>query len=435
MALLREDFDVESIITSEPMDAAQLQKRLKEWADKDYLAYFWTPTEIQLLKHYSPHAYQSAVDADLTDSGRLLRRVIFQYQSEIVNRSSVIDAGILAGKRNIETVRHQILNLDRLNGLAAILETEYEDIYLADLAQETLDDKLIEAKLAYATLLGTMPNWLDEVPTVTKSAPDLGVARDTQFSYIDEVLGKIGPRVVAIVLYGSASRETNPDNVKDRDNYLVVQDGTLPEIYQILQGHRFQPSKDGKPVGFNLIEQRSFARFLRMNHDANESLEHCKVLYGEAEFPVVSENEIQQRGTSYAVLRSKILKSSAAWQMVTPRWLIGIPEMFDYLQKTPLFMIQAGLNLTEGVQSRNKGDFREVYAELGGNVADHREDVGYITECVCRAAAVSPLIAERFFKGMEFKDVPINLKATPISPDGNLVGYSNALSLMFLGYH
>jgi hypothetical protein len=420
-------------ITSQIIDeiptAEVLEQRLKN-SDKEQLLYFWTPIEVELLRQYAPSTFARVSGKDTESSlEQVAQRLIVQAQSELINRQSILDAGILAGKRNTETVRQHFKNLNTTINLFNLLtaNSQSAEYYLG---LEDLDAELIEIKLKYTEILRDMPEWLSPVQTVRKNAENSVTDR---FGYVDEVLTKLDGLVTGIVLYGSASREEDPNKVSDYDNYLIVEDNSLEKVYEILKGHRFQPAKDGKPVGYNIIEKSSFAKMLRMNHDPQESIKHCKVLFGEADFPLVSDEEVKQRGLSYAVLRSKALKSSAAWQVSTPGFVQGIPDLFNYFQKTQLFMIQAGLNWRDGIQARNKDDFVRVLSDLGGEVAPYNEDIGYTTTAMCRAAVTASKIAERFMKGAKFGDIPINFDNTEFNP--KLIEEYDSLAIQFLGYH
>ena len=230
----------------------------------------------------------------------------------------------------------------------------------------------------------------------------LNSTQKQRYSYIDDILGICGEEyVVATALYGSASRETNPDNYSDYDNFLVVKNGSLGRLYPKLKGRKFT-HQDGKHIGFNLVEESVFTNFIRLNHNQNEHLKYTIVLYGGLNFPIVSEAEICERGTSYAVLRLKALKSACAWITKNPGLLLNKKALFNYFQKTPLFIIQSALNSTEGVTYRGKDEIKSRLAEIGGEVIPFKPDRKYIVHATYQAAVWATQLLEKYYEGRRF---------------------------------
>jgi hypothetical protein len=269
------------------------------------------------------------------------------------------------------------------------------------LRSDDFDEILIHAKLRYAHLLKIMPELARPVGCTTKRA-DLTAEEKAKFSYIDDILEICGNTVTAIALYGSAAKEINPRNYSDYDNFLVVKDGSLGFLYPRLKGRKFK-HKDGKKVGLNLVEESVISKIIRFQHDPNEFLEYCKVLYGEIDFPEVPWYELKERGNSYAILRTKALKSACSWVTKEPNILKDKKDLFDYFMKTQLFIIQSALNQTEGIKFRTKDEFKERLAEVGGRVHPFKPDPRYILYSIYQATVTATKLLEKYYPDKEFK--------------------------------
>ena len=184
---------------------------------------------------------------------------------------------------------------------------------------------------------------------------------------------------------------------------MVVRDGSLPRIYPKIKGRRFT-NVDGKHLGVNIVEDSVFVKFIRLNHDPNEHLEYCQVLYGAVDFPVVSEREIRERGTSYAIIRTKSLKSACSWITKDPDVLLDKKDLFEYFQKTLLFIVQSALNSTEGVKYRSKEQLKRTLAEIGAVVLPFKQDTRYIVQATYQAAAWASQLLEKYYQGKQFEN-------------------------------
>jgi len=397
------ELDVKSKIV-DSINISGLEKELRNLHYNE-LKYLWTPTEIALIEEYIPSMYyRIAKELDIEKNGETKEKIVklaFQIQSELTNKSSTIDAGIIHKRRDEGAVSSAIYNLGRINRILEILGMEPRtELPENVLTGDELDEILIQIKLRYADILINLPEWAQPVEVVNKRER-LSSEQRQRYSYIDDILGICGEDVVAIALYGSASKETNPDNYSDYDNFLVVRNGSLEGLYPKLKGRKFT-HQDGKHIGFNLVEESAFTKFIRLNHNPNEHLKHTTVLYGHLDFPVVSEAEICERGTSYAVLRAKSLKSACPWITKNPGSLLNKKALFDYFQKTPLFIIQSALNYTEGVACRTKDEIKSRLAEIGGDVLPFKPDRKYIVHATYQAAVWATQLLEKYYEGKRF---------------------------------
>jgi len=394
-----EELDVKSKIVNS-IGISCLEKELCNLGYNE-IKCLWTPTEIALIEEYIPSMYyRIAKELGIKDGGETRERIVklaFQVQSELTNKSSTIDAGIIHKRRDEGSVSSAVHNLGRLCRMLEVLGMGHQKgLPEHVLIGGALDEILIQTKLRYVDFLRNLPEWAEPVEVVNKRA-ELSSEERQRFSYIDGILSICGEYVVAIALYGSASKETNPDNYSDYDNFLVVRNGTLERLYPKLKGRKFT-HYDGKHIGFNLVEESVFTKFIRLNHNPNEHLNHTIVLYGNLNFPVVSEAEICERGTSYAVLRLKALKSACAWITKNPCSLLDKKALFDYFQKTPLFIIRSALNFTERIAYRSKDEIKSRLAEIGGEVLHFKPDKKYIVRATYQAAVWATQLLEKYYK-------------------------------------
>jgi len=381
-----------------------LEKELRHLSCNE-IKYLWTPTEIVLIEDYIPSTYYRIAKAlgreNDRDTRKRIAKLAFQVQSELTNKSSTLDAGIIHKRRDKGSVSSAVYNLGRIRRMLEILGMgTQEGLPQHVLTGGNLDEILIQTKLRYASFLRDIPEWANPVEVVNKRA-ELSSTQRQRFSYIDEILRMCGEDVVAIALYGSASKETNPNNYSDYDNFLVVRNGSLERLYPKLKGREFT-HHDGKPIGFNLVEESVFTKFIRLNHKQNEHLKHTIVLYGGLNFPIVSEAEICERCTSYALLRLKALKSACAWITKNPDSLLNKRALFGYFQKTPLFIIQSALNTTEGTAYRSKDEIKSRLADIGGEILPFKSDKKYIVHAIYQAAVWATQLIEKYHEGKRF---------------------------------
>lgn len=404
------ELDVKSKVV-DSIGISVLEKELCNLNRND-IKYLWTPTEMVLIEEYIPSMYykiskEFGIENNIETKEGIVK-LGFQVQSELTNKSSTIDVGIIHKRRDEGSVSSTIHNLGRICRILEILGMgPQKGIPKHVLTGGNLDEILIQAKLRYADILRNLPERVHPIEIVNKRAK-LSSEQRQRFSYIDDILDICGENVVAIALYGSASKETNPDNYSDYDNFLVVRNGSLKRLYQKLKGNKFT-HQDGKHIGFNLVEESVFTKFIRLNHNQHEHLKYTLVLYGNLNFPVVSEAEICDRGTSYAVLRLKALKSACAWITKNPDLLLDKKALFDYFQKTPLFIIQSALNSTEGVACRSKDEIMSRLAEIGGEVLSFKPDKKYIVHAIYQASVWATQLIEKYYgEKSEFTNYKLN---------------------------
>ncbi|MBI2141162.1 hypothetical protein HYU16_01940 [Candidatus Woesearchaeota archaeon] len=371
--------------------------------------YLVTPIELGLMAQYVPStAYRFSRELGLPFPEETAERkamLAFQLQSEIVAKGSTIDSGIINGRRDAGSVSSKIYQLKRLSNIFRMLGVKPPEKIPADVLEHgNLDEILIAAKLRFAEFMKILPDWMLPVPVSVKRA-DLDSDQRKRFAYLEDILGIAGDNAVGVALYGSASRETDQAKFSDYDNYLVVKDGSLPQLYPYLVGKRFVNPFDGKPVSFNLIEESTFTKFARMHHDPSENLESGLVLYGELKFPVASGTETIERGVSHAVLRAKALKSAAIWVAQEPDVLSGKEPLFSFFQKSPVFIVQAGLNHALGIASRSRDDIVAAMRNIsGGSALPYQPDAAYLRDATHLAVTSATLLLEHFFSGKQFQN-------------------------------
>ena len=217
-SVLCEELDVKSKIVDN-ISISALEKELHNLSYNE-IKYLWTPTEILLIEEYIPSMYYKIAKELGIGNGRETREIIgklaFQVQSELTNKSSTIDAGIIHKRRDEGSVSSTVYNLGRICRMLEILGMgPQRELPEHVLAGGDLDEILIQTKLRYADFLRNLPEWTQPVEVVNKRV-ELNSEQKQRYSYIDDILGICGEEyVVATALYGSASRETNPDNYSD----------------------------------------------------------------------------------------------------------------------------------------------------------------------------------------------------------------------------
>lgn len=378
-----------------------LEEELKDLGHNS-IKYLFTPTELILLEDYIPSIYHKvAGDLGINNEDNIGSKLAFQVQSELVNKASTLDSGIIHGRRDEGTVRSKIYNWGRLCRMAELLGLgEQEGLSQKVLDSGDFDEILIAIKLKYADFLRKIPVWAEPVKIVRRSAK-LDRMQKKKFSYFEDLIKLGGDDIRAIVVYGSSAKENDPRNYSDYDNFLVVRDGSLGRLYLWLKGKKFK-HKDGKSIGLNLIEEGVFTKYIRFNHDPNEHLERCVVLCGEVDFPVVPEKEIQERGTSFAVLRTKALKSACCWVTRDPEILLDKKELFEYFQKSPRFIMHSALNNTEGIRERCKKEINERVSELGACELPFKSNKEHILRATYQVAVCATRILEKYYRGKKF---------------------------------
>ena len=89
------------------------------------IKYLWTPFELDLLNEYIPSTHHRVTQDLGIDPGpetdKRKSRLAFQIQSELVNKSSTLDAAIIHGRRDEGTVESKLYGLNRHRKLLDIL--------------------------------------------------------------------------------------------------------------------------------------------------------------------------------------------------------------------------------------------------------------------------------------------------------------------------
>ncbi len=391
-----------------------LRENLK--GNRETLFHAWTPPELALLREYCPSTYfRICSDKNVKlyvpgfsltkdEGSNRLERLALQTQSEIATRGSTLDVGIVHGRRDEGTVESKIHQLGRMYSLFRLLDLPTPEKLPKGLLRKGYDltDILIEIKRRFVTLLGTLPEYGERLETVRKCA-NLTSAQREKFAYVDMLKQIMGNDLEAVVAYGSSTKEENPQMYDDYDNYIVIKDGSIDRVMESLKNKRFNHPRDGKHIGINVVERRSFGKLNRINHAPDEVRENGIVLYGEVEFPVPTEREVLERGTSYAVLRAKTLKSGAARFVPNPEVMNNKPDLFAFFQKTQRFLMEAALNRSEGLKTRSKATLDTRLREHQGIIFKHLDSEQLIVNAMCAASACATRLLEHYWTGKEFR--------------------------------
>lgn len=370
------------------------------------LKYLWTRSELPLIQDYLPSSY-FRIARELNHGIRRFedRRInlAFQFQSELIIQFSTLDAGIIHGRRDSGSVGSKIHNLGRVYKIARVLGIETPE-FIPDsvLNSGDLDEILIQAKLRYSEILKNLPNWMDYALTLSKTT-SLSEEEKVKFQYAQEIANFLEGDLVAMALYGSASREEDPEKYSDYDNYAVVKDGSLLRVYQKLKDTKPVHS-DGKSIGLNLVEESLFTKCMRLTHEPNEHLLSTKMLYGTLDFPVVSNSEAYERAISYSMIRAKCLRSACSWITADPQKILDKEALFDYFQKMQLFILETGLNISEGELPRSKDKMKERLRDFNGEVMPFVPEPEYLVRTTYKATAITSKIIETLYSGVKFRN-------------------------------
>ena len=411
---LEHDTPTKTLLVSDITTVPALERMLT--SQPGTLVFPYTQVELELVGHYVPSTYHRIATGDngltltdLVDEPTRRRQLALQLESEVSNRSSTIDGGITHGRCDVGTVRNKLYHFNRLCTIADLLGVPHTDRFKPeDLADDAdLAELMIEAKIRYAHLLSMIPGWTDDVELRFRDPTHLDSVQQRRFCYAPTLIDHLGDDLVGLVVYGSAAKEQDDAKVGDYDHYVLIRPGSFRTVYAKLRAlDDLKHPADGKPVGVNLIEEPSFPNFMRWHHDPRETLEHAVVLHGQVAFPVVGDQEIQERGVSYALLRAKTLKSTAAWAVTDEPFLASLsqkPALFEYFQKTVRFLAASALNLRHGVRSRTKETIDAELARIGTKVFPYHDNVAYARRTMLSTALSATKLLHEYFPGKRFE--------------------------------
>ncbi len=413
MPIVMKDVTVETRI--EDHITEEILRRHLADASSEKMIYVITPNEVELLREYSPSLYHHIAKTFgySNNDEHKDARLAFQVQSVLVNKFSTLDASIIQGKRDVGTVESKVHSYRRLLRLLQVLGiTGYTDVSDDLLAQNNLEAILVDVKLKTASLFADLPIWAQEVPLVTKTAK-LSAQDVQKFSYIDRLRELCGrENVVGIMVYGSSARATKKHS--DYDNFVVLKKGTLKDMYNRV-GYDKRTEKDilhtdGKPISMQLIEEDVFPKYIRLCHDPRQHLLHGLVIYGTVQLPDVSAAEGIERGVSHALLRLRTLKTGASNVMGEPEMFASKPNLFEYMTKTPRFILESALNARDGIRYRSKEEIEDALKSRGIHVFAYKNDIEHAQKAILHAAIGGTNLVEEYFKGRRFDTTLVQYK-------------------------
>tara|TARA_Y100000310_G_scaffold144893_3_gene144211 strand:- start:30310 stop:31641 length:1332 start_codon:yes stop_codon:yes gene_type:complete len=404
-----------TVILDGEMTHKDVARELRNSPEPNTITHLWTRDEVTLLREFSPSTYHKlAQDPTLglesfTDIEHRLPQLALQLQTEVSHRSATMDCYVLGPKKGDEgTLRSKFHHLSRLTTLFDLLNIPHPGALSPDLLEGTPDlrELFIETRLRYAELLQNMPEWANpEITTSTETKTanfrKLPIEQQRRFGYVDHIKRLVGEKnLVAVAVYGSATQTTENG---DYDNYVVIQDGSLPTVCHRLLDQDFVNQEDGKHVGMNILQEGAFSKFIRMNQDSYERRVTGILLYGSLQFPILSDEEDIERGISSTMLRRRTLGGAATHLTHDPERLLGRPDLFQFFQKTLRSMEKAGLNLREGIFSRSNATLDARLEQDGIHIRPYKDDLAYLHDGIYDALAAATHLTHKYFAGTEFK--------------------------------
>tara|TARA_Y100000310_G_scaffold91953_1_gene89493 strand:- start:9466 stop:10902 length:1437 start_codon:yes stop_codon:yes gene_type:complete len=388
-------------------------------------------------RDYFDPKIRDASAPELMHAEQYLKRMAFQFQSELVRGVSTVPVCISDDRGDEDTYASKLHSLSRLKSMARVLTGDFTMSQgKVRLAHDSFDfeltsrkpepptiDSLITAMVDFTKLFRNMPEWLESSNSFTIYAKDVPLP---EFGYVEHIVDKIDSSlgkgtVTGMVLYGSRAtipgglqaKSEDIERCSDYDHNLLVEAGTMRAVLDILRGGNFHNEENGKHLGFNVIEEPDFTSYVRMNHDPFESSSTNRVLYGEAVFPNTPMGEVPERGLSHAVLRGFAMQSLACWNFANPEFLLERQPLMDYVNKTPLFGAQAALNCLEGPALRNKDDYVDFLSQFGGvQTVDSSYTPRENAEIVCHNAALLVRVLESVGE-KKFENVKMDMTKSP----------------------
>jgi len=357
---------------------------------KDILVSPWTVNEVWGFGQYVPSTFKKIsknmpqslfhelFDDSFTDDRN---KTIFQLQSELASKGSTIDSAIIHKRRDEQTVRNKVHNLNRLVAISkekGLIDFPYP-ILKGDIQNpEEWDDILIWTKKKFIELYSKLPMNLPEVEYETRTARIDSNERN-KYGYLEWLKERLGDNLEAVIVYGSS---TTDDSYKDYDNILLVHD--MDQAYDALKGARpsffenqvLHNSRLGKYIGINIFpyEDGVIQKYIRFNNNPLMMMESSKVIYGSFDFPIVSLKEAVERGLSQTHIKMKLIAGGLNWVYTHPERILGKPNLFEFFVKNIRFLFQNALSFKEGKMINTKSRLDRMLREDYGIVIPSYSD-------------------------------------------------------------
>jgi len=341
------------------------------------------------------------------------KRVLLQLQTENDSKGATIDSLLINHRWGVEVVANKAHLLNRLYNIGRLYghvpERDNAPFLFGDLTQEhTWPEAIIAMKQMFLEFMEELPLSSRPYDIAVRGVEVTPEQLRTKYSYLETFKSMLGDDLVAVLNYGSAARTDDPARYSDFDNWLVVRDvpralrifnGTCPFVHEgkvHLNVPEHLHPKDSKHLGmFFMPDSPEFLRrYVQFKDDSIEFLLHTKVLYGELEFPIVSQDEVMERGMSAAYTKLKSLQGSISW----PDKLLGKPPLFEFFVKICRFYMRPMLNILEKPWYRPKEVLDKELLKRGIKIPKYVNDVNKLREGILYALHHTFRLQEEFFQ-------------------------------------
>ena len=358
--------------------------------------------------------------------------ITLQVTTEIESKAATIDAAITHYRRDLATVVNKAHLANRIYQIAHIYgqlgKEEYPFLFGGLKDPATWDTALSDMKLMFNRFLREMPMGRRQYDVVVRGVEVSEQELKDKYVYLGWLKEKLGDNLDSILLYGSASRTSDPTKYSDFDNWVSVHDipkahealrGTCPIVYdgQVVEmptpdemEHMLDKEGNGRVrvktkngeidldvVSDHVVGSHHLGIFLipaddeyrikhaRCLHDSIEFLLHTKVLHGQWPFPVVSQDEVVERGMSAAYIKLKTIAGSLNWAYWEPERLMRKTALFEYIVKNLRFFMQHAQNATVEPAFRDKETIDGLLAQRGIHIPKYQNDREHIKKSILYA--------------------------------------------------
>lgn len=426
---------IRTIVIDLPPTALYL-KHLLETTLPDTLPLPWTIEEIKKFAVYLPsivHKIEESIGEDklfeltgideISDEQKILRS-IFQLQTELSQRIATMDSFIVENRGNHKTFLNKIYVYNRMTAMfvaLGLLDRKDARFMSFEISQNKDTDILIDIKKRLIGYLDILPMAL-KTPEVCVFKESLTADERLKYGYVDWLRQNLGDNLKAVVLYGSATRESEDFN--DFDNWVVVRD--IDEAYKVLKGVALTlkngkvliRGRHGKEVSLNIIPEFIFRKIFHFNTVCDRNIDYCKVLYGEVGIYVIGEREMMERSISSVYLRLKTLRAASLWIARNPAEIVGKSALFKYFIKNTQFVMNVCINYLEGIRVVTKDEIKKRLAEMGIKLFEYKNNPRYIAEAMIQTAVDSSFLHNKYLKNIEsdlsflsFEEIALEVRA------------------------
>ncbi|MBI4845200.1 MAG: hypothetical protein HY810_01785 [Candidatus Omnitrophica bacterium] len=426
------DVDAFRTVIVDNLFNAEFLTSLLENTPDDTLPLPWTVDEIRSFSVYLPsvvNKLQESIGEEklfeltgvngMSDKDKILWS-IFQVQTELTQRISTMDSFIVGNRGEYKTFLNKIYVYNRITAILValgLLKKDEADFIPYDFAESQRADVLIDIKKRLLEYLKILPM---AIPTPKMRTYEAALLEEekSRYGYVDWLKEQLKDNLKAVVLYGSAARETKQFN--DYDNWIIVED--LNQAYRVLKGKAITykdgkvliMGREGKEVSLNIVPADVFAKLFHFNAVCDRNIDHCKVLYGSVNVYEITEQEMLERSISSVYLRLKALRASAMWIGRAPDEIIGKPALFEYFVKNTQFVMNVCINYQEGLRVVSKDEIKRRLKEMGIELFEYKDDPQYIAKAMIQTAVDSSFLHSKYLKDRKPDLSFLNFEAIPL---------------------